>query len=720
MVAGWVRAQDGAPLGGVAVSDGSVVSLTAADGSFRIDRPAGGLVWVALPGGWWTDAWYAPAAGEVTFTLAPTKQPMPVAIGQVTDLHLSAVPEPVRLTHPDAMMGWDAEGRLGTRNLSSPADVWAAVADLGPLDLVVVTGDLTDHGTPAEYALAHQTLSGMGCRARGLPGNHDHYGHRHAADGRDEGAVREAGSMGSMSTWRWEAHLGPRWWSLTWGLGTAALHLVALDWFAWREGRDREMQERWLAADLARLPAGAAVLVLSHDQLPGSFFAGLPAHVRCVGCLSGHWHTSRVVRRDGVWHVNTGNASFGAYDWAPAHSRVIGWDGAELSLRTVARGGSAALSGATSRAATGPVRPLGGDRWRTRLPGAAHLGRPVLCPGEVALVPWLDDDRATGGVSAIDVANGDPRWVLDVGAPIKGGVAVAGDAVVVAGVDGRVVCADRDSGAARWRATVGEDPLLNWVYATPTVVADAVVVGEYRNVACLDLASGAERWRIGWFDPFENTISPSGGVLADGVLVLGLAMALPHTVGVDPETGEVIWSAPGPEHRCPLTEFVVDPDDGGVIVGRLGGRLDKCRPDTGELVWKTRLGALFLAGRPLLAGDLLVVTTGVGDVIRVDPRTGELRWSTHLEGDALLAFGPYRRSGQAVTAGAALGEDGYVWVGATDGWVWRIDPATGAARRWIGVGAPLTAPLLALAGGDLLVAAADGALRRVATEPAPT
>ena len=173
-------------------------------------------------------------------------------------------------------------------------------------------------------------------------------------------------------------------------------------------------------------------------------------------------------------------------------------------------------------------------------------------------------------------------------------------------------------------ATVGDDPLLNWVYGTPAIAADSVVVGEYRNVACLDLSTGAERWRIGWFDPFENTISPSGGVLAGGTLVLGLAMATPHTVGVDPLTGAVRWSAPEPEHRCPLTEFVVDPGDGGVIVGRLGGRLDKFRPDTGELVWKAKLGALFVAGRPLLVGELLVVTTGAGCVVRVDPVAGHV------------------------------------------------------------------------------------------------
>jgi outer membrane protein assembly factor BamB len=436
-----------------------------------------------------------------------------------------------------------------------------------------------------------------------------------------------------------------------------------------------------------------------------------------VGCLSGHWHTSRVVRDPGgAWHVNTGNATFGGYDWAPAHGRLVRWDGTALSLETVTRGGSPGVSGATSRATAGPVAARGRDRWGVRLPGAAHLGRPVAA-GDAVLMPWLDDDRASGGVVALDADSGERRWTLDVGTPVRGGVALAGDAVVVAGVDGRVVCADLVGGAERWRAAVGDDPLLNWVYATPVVAGDAVVSGEWRNLACLALADGSVRWRQGWWDPFQNTHSPSGGVVAGGTLVMGLAMATPHTVGLEVSTGEQRWSVPEPEYRCPLTELVVDPDDGAVIVGRMGGRIDKLVPETGELVWKTRVGTMFLTGRPLRTGELLVVTTGAGHVARLDPRTGQVLWSTGLDGEALLAFGPYRRSGQALTAGAVLGADGFLWVGATDGWVWRLDPERGTPLRWRDVGVPLTAPLVPLPGGDLIVAAADGSVRRILTEP---
>jgi outer membrane protein assembly factor BamB len=71
-----------------------------------------------------------------------------------------------------------------------------------------------------------------------------------------------------------------------------------------------------------------------------------------------------------------------------------------------------------------------------------------------------------------------------------------------------------------------------------------------------------------------------------------------------------------------------------------------------------------------------------------------------------LAFGPYRRTGPAVAIGPVLA-GGALFVGACDGRVHRLDVDTGAAEVVADVGAPITAPLLAL-GDRLLVASADG------------
>jgi 3',5'-cyclic-AMP phosphodiesterase len=68
-------------------------------------------------------------------------------------------------------------GRLAMGEVDTPtclADAVHALSALRPsLDLVVCHGDLTDHGTSAEYELAGTLLGSIGAPVLLLPGNHD-------------------------------------------------------------------------------------------------------------------------------------------------------------------------------------------------------------------------------------------------------------------------------------------------------------------------------------------------------------------------------------------------------------------------------------------------------------------------------------------------------------------------------------------------------------------
>jgi Icc protein len=89
----------------------------------------------------------------------------PFILAQLSDFHLGADPEEEGVDPaPRAALVVEAVGRLPT-----------------PVDAVVVTGDLTEHGAPAEYRLARELLAGFEVPVHLLPGNHD-----------DRGALREA------------------------------------------------------------------------------------------------------------------------------------------------------------------------------------------------------------------------------------------------------------------------------------------------------------------------------------------------------------------------------------------------------------------------------------------------------------------------------------------------------------------------------------------------
>lgn len=732
----------GAPLPGVAVSDGVAVVTTDADGTAELpdaEPPGHGrpFVWVSRPDGFDTDEWFrrtttAPDTGLYPgadggdpptihrFVLRRVEQSLPFTFAQITDLHLSALDEPARLPFEDGLYGLDEQGSVVGRPLTQVHHLADALAEVAVAEgphgrprFIVATGDLTDHGTSTEFAMLAQAVATSPVPVHPIPGNHDHYGHLHEPE-HDDRPIDSQG-MGTGTITRYDRHVGPRWWSLTWG----GLRIVGLDWFSHRLRIDRDEQETWLAADLATAPAGTPVLFLTHDQMPSEFFdrvASASPHVRIVGSLSGHWHTSRVVCIDGQVHANTGNATFGSFDWAPAHARLFGWDGSQLTVRTTVLGADPSISSSTFAAGSGPPLTIDGAAWAVRLPGAVHLARPALVGDRTVVVAWSDDDRATGGLVSIDADTGEEHWRVEMDAPVRAGatwlpnVGSPAGLVIAVSVSGGVVAVDADSGAARWTAQLG-DRMMAWVHAAPIALGGAVAVGEIRCFAVFDADTGEARWVREERSRAENMATTTQGVWQDDTLLVAYPMMEQHTVGLEVDTGEVRWSADGVPHHSWASDAVADPDGADVYVTRLGGRVERLAAATGEVRWTARVAAAFAPGRPLVVDDSLVVTTALGAVHRFDRRTGHERWRSHLPGSALVAMGPYRRTGLAVPAGPTLvGEHLVQPTG--DGWVHRLDLASGQVIGATAIGAPITVPAVAV-GSDVVVAVAEGTLARL-------
>lgn len=85
-----------------------------------------------------------------------------VRILQITDTHLVA---PGRLV----------AGTLDTKAAldQAVADIKAALPKLGPIDALLITGDLSDDGSAQSYAMLRSALAPLGLPALPIPGNHD-------------------------------------------------------------------------------------------------------------------------------------------------------------------------------------------------------------------------------------------------------------------------------------------------------------------------------------------------------------------------------------------------------------------------------------------------------------------------------------------------------------------------------------------------------------------
>jgi Icc protein len=181
------------------------------------------------------------------------------------------------------------------------AGVAAAVAAVGRLgqhpDAVLVTGDLSDNATDAEYGQVRELLEPLRAPVYALPGNHDDVRvlQRHFAPPEADG---EPG--------RYSVDLGP-------------LRLVALDSTRYRENLGALGAERlsWLDAELSKAPAAPTVVAMHHPTfatgvrlwnelggLPAADWAGLAEvierHPQVRRLVSGHLHrviTGNVARR---------------------------------------------------------------------------------------------------------------------------------------------------------------------------------------------------------------------------------------------------------------------------------------------------------------------------------------------------------------------------------------------------------------------------------------
>jgi 3',5'-cyclic AMP phosphodiesterase CpdA len=148
-------------------------------------------------------------------------------------------------------------------------------------DAVLLSGDLTDHGGPTEYATLRETLEPIGAPLHAIPGNHD-----------DRAGLRAAfGLPGEdAAPVQWAADLGP-------------MRLVGIDTtIPGRDGGALDAERlQWLDTELERAPDQPTLLAMHHPPITTGVAPwdaiGLPPDDRAAlaRVLDGHAQVRRVV-----------------------------------------------------------------------------------------------------------------------------------------------------------------------------------------------------------------------------------------------------------------------------------------------------------------------------------------------------------------------------------------------------------------------------------------
>ncbi|RMB71839.1 hypothetical protein AYK61_21930 [Rhodococcus sp. SBT000017] len=666
---GRVLYDDGLPRPGTMISDGITVTTTAFDGSFTLDV-AGAFVFVTRPAGWTCDRWYVPATADtVDFVLRRDSDLYPHSFVHISDTHVGRgpyYPQPVELGGRSTL----------TEFLTRLPDA------VSGLSSVIATGDLTDRGIDVEYGELKDAVAASPIPLHLLPGNHDHMG------GTIVGAVsRNNYSIHTADPSAYERHLGPRWYSFD----LPGLHVVALDWHTHELGIDHELQNAWMTADLESIPADMPWILLSHDQPWHSILEAAPRSP--LATFSGHRHTSRVVDVDGTLHVNTPTPLFAGLDFSPPSFRVVRWDGERISLdtRSLAKTGLEKATFALGSTVPRPDESL----WRVELPGAAHRAS-VRVIGDIVLAPVKDEDRAAGGIQAIDATSGELLWHRELGSAVKCTPAVSGTTAIAVAVSGDVTALDIATGDRLWHAP-SPDPLRLFAFAEPLIEDGRVVVGDLSHLRCLDVTNGETVWERTDLSTYQTIVDHTRPVMVDGTLVVGSWPTPDRLVGLDLASGATLWPTQVAEAELgkgfekadtPVGTPLYDETTGALFVSVIGAlaRIDA----TGHTQWKVPMSLPWNPATPVATEYGIAIVDAGARLALLDRETGGVLWSLSVDGDAPFAMASYQRTPHVLFAEPALCQD-MLLVPTLDGRLHLVNAKTGELEGSMTVGAPIAA-----------------------------
>jgi outer membrane protein assembly factor BamB len=267
---------------------------------------------------------------------------------------------------------------------------------------------------------------------------------------------------------------------------------------------------------------------------------------------------------------------------------------------------------------------------------------------------------------AFDRANGNLRWVFEgePGVNLANSNPTANDSVVFTGSGGGIVWAlNALTGRVVWRRPA---PVPYPVLAVhPVVSGDLLFVGYTEPGAGDRGAVGALNSNTGevvWLHDFVQYVDKGQDAGAHGDVVVSPTtlytwLGRGDILALDRFTGQLRWRVPENDGLAGTQRRPAALVRGVLVVGSTKGHMVGLDPSTGDTLW-TRFLSYGSLNEPFAHDDVAVyVTIGGGHVAAVDPLTGAVLWSHGLTGyqTSLGLFGPGAVDGRNLYLGGTTG-----------------------------------------------------------------
>ena len=666
-------------LANVCVSNGQTVVRSDATGCYRSDVSPGDhrFVFVTTPDGYEpVDTFYRSTAGwessleDIDFQLrpAPARSRQPFRFVHITDTH-------VTLDENGPTFG------------DFVAAEFARVVSIADPAFLTIGGDLTESGKTGELHRYRDAVSSLSTPVFSMFGGHD---------GTDERF--KSWPYGDITRTRhYEQILGPAWYSFDWGGCHFVMYPNEEVCFS---SADRRHMRQWLEQDLSQQASDRPIVMTTHSDEIAAIEDLVSSH-NVVLVLFGHWHSSKVIRRDARIEACTPPPVWGGNDASPRGYRVVEVDRDTVQLELKVLTPAQSLQRRTD---FGPFRV----EWQQRLPTPVHRCGPVSVADNLLMAVGDEELKERQGLHCFDAQTGEERWRVATDTSVKNQPVVAGDLCVAVSVAGQVHAVDVVTGSMRWQVRLPGYP-DRWIYASPVADDRSVYVGTQQGLLSHCLEDGHCEWQM----PLEYDVFTwrcAAGPVLDGELVL-FFQARRGIVAVSRETGELRWRravAPHGDHadKYPSPAIV----EGLLVSGGDSGHLVVLDTANGDVVWhKAVLEADYVTALAIRDKQIIAVTVN-GLVQCFNLYTGRRQWQYTL-GEDLLDMIPTRRGLRSALAQPVFMGEAII-VSGIDGCLHVLDAAGECHGRAV-LGSPISATPH-VAGDHLYVATYDSRLFKLA------
>ncbi|WP_207540442.1 outer membrane protein assembly factor BamB family protein [Sabulicella rubraurantiaca] len=247
-------------------------------------------------------------------------------------------------------------------------------------------------------------------------------------------------------------------------------------------------------------------------------------------------------------------------------------------------------------------------------------------------------------IMALDPETGSIRWREPLPAPARGGITVAGGRILVLTVEGHLIGLAAENGQQAWTFRSSPVQALPLGLPAPAVDGDVAVAGfASGELVALRVADGRVQWSES-LGTSRNSLSLAelSAITAMPVIDNGRVYAVGlggSTVAIDLRSGRRVWERDLGGGATPAVAgdwvFVLSSRSELAAIGRADGRIRWISPLPGFEDEARRRRPITWAP-PVLGGGRILVAGSHGQMVEVEPGSGQITQRTRIAGGTTL------------------------------------------------------------------------------------